>query len=252
MRRVLGVLSGKGGVGKTTLSANLGLAMHNLGEDIVVVDADLKNPTLGIQLGIFDYDNTLHDVVEKGMPLLEAMYIHRTGLKFVPSHVSLNYLSIDPAKLRRAFEDIYFTAIIDSPPGLGKEALSVLEVCDEVLIVTTPALPDVAGALRMIEVSKSMGVGVKGIVLNRQTGKSYEVTRNEIEAVSGARVLEAIPWDENVVRSVSQKEPVIEFNPYSKASVAMYRLASTLTGADYEPPSLSGLKSFLKTLSNTL
>ena len=252
MRRVLGILSGKGGVGKTTLSANLGLAMHHFGEDVVVVDADLKNPTLGIQLGVFDYDNTLHDVVEKGMPLLEAMYIHRTGLKFVPSHVSLNYLSIDPAKLRKVFEDIYFTAIVDSPPGLGKEALSVLEVCDEVLIVTTPALPDVAGALRMIEVSKSMGVGVKGIVLNRHTGKNYEVTKDEIEAVSGTSVIEVIPWDENVIRSVSQKEPVIEFNPYSKAALSMFSLASKLTGVDYSPPSFARLKNLLRTLSNTL
>lgn len=248
----MGVLSGKGGVGKTTISTNLGMAMHNLGEDVVVVDADLKNPTLGIQLGVFDYDTTLHDVVEKDMPLLEAMYIHRTGLKFVPSHVSLNYMDIDPGKLQRAFRDVYFTAIVDSPPGLGKEALAVMEVCDDALVVTTPALPDVAGALRTIEVAKSMGITVKGIILNKVMGKDYEVTRQEIEAVSGVRVLKTVPWDRNVLLAVSNKEPIVEFNPYSASAVSFYQLASKLTGVDYEKPSMSGLKSFFKVLSNTL
>lgn len=252
MRHVLGVLSGKGGVGKTTVSTNLALAMHNLGEDVVVVDADLKNPTLGIQLGVFDYDHTLHDVMEKGMPLLEAMYIHKTGLKFVPSHVSLTYLGIDSSKLRRVFNDIYFTSIIDSPPGLGNEALSVMEVCDEALVVTTPSLPDVAGAMRTIEVAKSMGVLVKGVVLNKVMGRDYEVTANEIEAVTGTPVIKTIPWDNTLLRSVSQKQPVVEFNQYTKSSISFYELASKLTGLDYNKPPFSGLKSFLKLMSNKL
>jgi len=252
LRHVLGILSGKGGVGKTTLAVNLGLAVHRLGEDVVVVDTDLKNPTLGIQLGVFDYDTTLHDVVEKDMPLLEAMYIHRTGLKFVPSHVSLNYMGVDPGKLRKVFNDVYFTAILDSPPGLGKEALSVMEVCDEALVVATPSLPDVAGALRTIEVARSMGIRIKGLVLNKVRKKNYEVTPGEIEAVSGVKVLAVVPWDQGVLHAVSCKEPVVEFNPYLPSAVAFYQLASRLTGVEYRKPPLAGVKALLKTISRTL
>ena len=252
MRRVVGVLSGKGGVGKTTTSINLSLAMHNLGEDVVVVDTDLKNPTLGIQLGVFNYDNTLHDVLQKGMPLLEAVYVHKTGLRFVPSHVSLGYLNIDPSRLGRAFSELYFTTVLDAPPGLGKEAMSVMEVCDELLIVTTPALPDVAGALRTIEVARSMGKRVAGIVLNKRRGKSYEVTARELEATSGVRVLAEIPWDDNVMRAVSGKEPVVAFNPYAPSSIRFYELASQLAGKPYSPPALAGLKNLVKTLGNIL
>jgi septum site-determining protein MinD len=252
MRRVLGILSGKGGVGKTTVSTNLGLAMHNLGEDVVVVDADLKNPTLGIQLGVFDYDTTLHDVMEKDMPLLEAMYIHRTGLKFVPSHVSLNYLGIDAGKLQKVFRDFYFTAIIDSPPGLGKEALSVMEVCDEAIVIATPSLPDVAGAMRTIEVAKSMGIRIKGIVLNKVMNRSYEVSAGEIEAVSGVKVLGVVPWDDNVLRAVARKEPIVEFNPYAGSAISFYQLASKMTGVEYRKPSMAQVKSFFKLLSHTL
>ncbi|MBR9680865.1 MAG: P-loop NTPase [Candidatus Altiarchaeota archaeon] len=252
MRRVLGVLSGKGGVGKTTVSTNLALAMHNLGEDVVVVDADLKNPTLGIQLGVFDYDNTLHDVMEKGLPLLEAMYIHKTGLKFVPSHVSLTYLGVDSSKLKKVFEEAYFTSIIDSPPGLGNEALSVMEVCDEALVVTTPSLPDVAGAMRTIEVAKSMGVVIKGIILNKVMKKDYEVTASEIEAVTGTPVIKVIPWDETLLRSLSYKQPVVEFNKYSSSAMSFYELASKLTGVEYSRPSLAKLKSMFKLMGNKL
>jgi septum site-determining protein MinD len=252
VRRVLGVLSGKGGVGKTTVSVNLGLAMHNLGEDVVVVDADLKNPSLGIQLGAFDYDTTLHDVIERQISLMDAMYIHKTGLRFVPSHISLSHLDVDSSKLKRVFQDMIFTSIIDSPPGMGKETLSVLEVCDEAVVVATPALPDVAGALRTVEVAKSMGVSVRGIVLNKVMGRKYEVASEEIEAVSGVKVLQVVPWDENILKSVSVKDPVVNFNPFSSASVSFYELASKLTGQSYVRPALCGLKGLFKTLSNSL
>ena len=252
MRHVLGVLSGKGGVGKTTVTTNLGLAMHNLGEDVVIVDADLKNPSLGIQLGAFDYDTTLHDVMEKEMPLLEAMYIHSTGLRFVPSHVSLKYMGVDSGKLRRVFEDVNFTSIVDAPPGMGKEAISVLEVCDEIIVVTTPALPDIAGALRTVEVAKSMGIRVKGIVFNKVMNRSYEVTCGEIEAVSGVKVIQNVAWDENILRSVSYKQPIVQFNQFSKSAISFYELAAKLTGSDYTRPSFSNLKSMFRLLSNKL
>ena len=246
------MLSGKGGVGKTTISVNLSLAMHRLGEDVMVVDADLRNPSLGLHLGVFDYDLTLHDVLEKDMPILEALYIHPTGLKFVPSHVSLHYLNIEPSKLMKAFSDIYSTTIIDSPPGLGDDALAVMEVCDEALVVTTPHLPDVAGALRTIEVAKAMGVRVMGLVMNAAKGKGYEVTPAELEAVSGVKVLHSIPWDDQVLKSISLKVPVVEHNPYANSSIAFYELASKITGLSYKKPSFPKVRSLMKTLSRVV
>ncbi|MBR9679788.1 MAG: P-loop NTPase [Candidatus Altiarchaeota archaeon] len=249
MKRVIGIMSGKGGVGKTTISVNLALAMHRLGEDVMVVDADLRNPSLGLHLGVFDYDLTLHDVLEKDMPLIEALYIHPTGLKFVPSHVSLHYLNIEPSKMLKAFSDVYATTIIDSPPGLGDDALAVMQTCDEAIVVTTPHLPDVAGALRTIEVAKAMGVRIMGIILNSVKGKGYEVTAAELEAVSGVRVLQTIPWDSEIPKSISLKTPVIEHNQVASSSIAFYEMASKITGLNYDKPNLIGLRRFMKTLS---
>ena len=252
MRNVVGIVSGKGGVGKTTLTVNLGLAMHKLGEDVIVVDADLKNPTIAVHLGTFEFDTTIQDVLEKDMPLLEALYIHPTGLKYIPAHLSLRYLNVDSTKLRKAFADLPSMALVDSPPGLGKEALAVMEVSDQVIVVTTPDLPAITSALRAIDTARAMGVRVAGIVVNCVRRKKYEITPIELEAVSGAKVLQVIPWDENVQKSIAYKIPLVEYTPYSPASVAIFELASRLTGADYKKPSLVKLRNLMKSLGDIL
>ena len=252
MRRIIGVISGKGGVGKTTTSVNLGLAMHKLGEDVFVVDTDLKNPNVALHLGVFEFDNTVQDIIEKDMPLLEAMYIHKTGLKFAPAHISLRYLSLDSDRLRNVFSEVYTTTLVDAPPGFGKEALSVMDVVDEVLVVTNPNLPAITGALRAVDVAKSMGVNVTGIVINAVRGRGYEISREEIEAVSGTKVLAEIPWDENIVKSIAFKNPVVHYNPLASSSMAYFKLASRMTGRAYSQPNMVRFRSFINTLGRVL
>lgn len=252
MKRVIGVISGKGGVGKTTTAVNLGMAMHKLGEDVFVVDTDLKNPNVALHLGVFEYDNTVQDVIEKEMPLMEAMYIHKTGLKFAPAHISLRYLSVDSDRLRNVFSEVYTTTLVDAPPGFGKEALSIMDVVDEVIVVTNPNLPAITGALRAVDVAKSMGIPVTGIVMNAIQGKRYEVSAAEIEAVSGVKVLAEVPWDTNVVKGIALKTPSVNYNELAPASQAYFKLAAQLTGRMYNQPSMPNLRNFLKTLKNVV
>ncbi|MCD6381445.1 MAG: cell division ATPase MinD [Candidatus Aenigmarchaeota archaeon] len=236
MRNVVGIVSGKGGVGKTTVSVNLGLAMHKLGEEVVVMDGDLKNPNFGLHLGIFDYDKTVHEVLNQNLSLLEALHIHETGLRFIPAHLSLRYLNIDSSGLKQALKEFDTKVLIDSPPGLDKTAINVLEACDEILVVTSPYLPDVTDALKTVEVAKDMGVKIKGIVLNRVMREKHEIGDAEVEATLGAPVIGKIPFDKNVLRSLAAKKPVVEYHPYAPASVAFFRLASKLTGKEYKEP----------------
>jgi len=246
MKRIIGVLSGKGGVGKTTTCVNLGLALHKLGEDVIVVDGDLKNPNLGLHLGVFEYNVTLHDVIEREISLLEALHIHETGLRFIPAHISLQYLSTDPADMREIFAEMNSSVLVDFPPGLGKVSMAFLDACDEVLIVTRPQLPDLTDSLKAIEVAREMGVNIMGIVLNHVMSKGYEISKDEVEAISGARVLHEIPWDENVLKSLARKTPLVEMNPYSPAAVAFFELASEISGREYRRPSFLKLRNFFK------
>jgi len=246
MKRIIGVLSGKGGVGKTTTCVNLGLALHKLGEDVIVVDGDLKNPNFGLHLGVFEYNTTLHDVIEREISLLEALHIHETGLRFIPAHISLQYLSVEPSNLKEVFAEMNSNVFVDFPPGLDKIAIAFLEACDEALFVTRPHLPDLTDVLKAIEVAREIGVNIKGIVLNHVMGKGYEISKNEIEAISGTSVLHEIPWDENVLKSLAKKIPLVEMNPYSPAAIAFFELASKISGREYKRPSFLRLRRLLK------
>lgn len=241
-RKIVGVISGKGGVGKTSIVVNLGLAMYKLGEEAVVVDGDLKNPNLSLHLGVWAQNFTIHDVLEKRIPISEALYIHESGLRFIPAHLSLSYLNTDPDELKDVFTNFNYQVLIDSPPGLGKDVISILKVCDEALFVTTPYLPDIIDCLKTIEIAKDMNVRVKGIVLNSIRKKRYEFKKKEIETSTGTRILHSIPWDENVLKSLAVKIPVVEYKPFSPASIAFYELASKLSKKEYKPPVFLGLR----------
>ena len=250
MNNITGILSGKGGTGKTTIAVNLALAMHKLEESVVLVDGDIKNPNMGLHLGAFDHHLTLHDVLEKDISLLEALHIHETGLRFIPAHLSLSYLGTDPVKLKKVFNnpELDYNILLDAPSGLSNDVISLMEICNQILIVTTPYLPDITDALKTIEVARDKGIAVKGIILNHSRKKDYEISTKEIEAISGAEIVHTIPWDEEVLKSVHAKIPVVERAPLSPAAISFMQLAASISGRDYKPPMFLGLRRFISKL----
>ena len=244
MREIIGIVSGKGGVGKTTTTVNLGMAMHKLGENVVILDGDLKNPNFGMHLGILNYDTTINEAIEKEMPLFEALHIHETGLRFIPSHISLHYLNTNPRKLKNMFDMFDSKVLIDSPPGLGENALDVMEACDKIIVVTGPYLPDLTDCMKTIEIARDMGKGVIGIVLNSVRYEDYEIKSKEIEAITGLPVLQKIPWDENVLKSLAKKKPLVDLHDISPAAISYYQLASKLTDKEYKKPLFLDLRRF--------
>lgn len=236
---IRGILSGKGGVGKTTITVNLGLALHNLGENVVVLDGDLKNPNLSLHLGVFKYNLCLQDVIEKDIShisLLNALYVHETGLRFIPAHLSLNFLDTDASKLKGFLENSPYNILIDSSPGLSKDSLSVLECCDEVLVVAEPYLPDITDCMKAIEVAKDMDIDVRGIILNKVRGKDYELGKEEIEACSNTSVIASLPFEEDVLRSLKFKNPIINYKPLSRVSIGFNQLAADISGKEFVMP----------------
>ena len=81
--RIVAILSGKGGVGKTTTALNLGLALQEMGESVVIVDVDMTVSNLGMQLGSFKFDKTLHDVVDNNVPIFDAISVHPSVKRFI-------------------------------------------------------------------------------------------------------------------------------------------------------------------------
>lgn len=238
MARVISIVSGKGGVGKTVTTANLGVALAEMGQEVTVVDCNLTTPNLGLHLGISVFPKTLHDVLKGRAKLSDAIYEHDFGLKIVPSGLSIDDLKgIDARDLPTALMELFTTddiILIDGAAGLGREALSALQSSDELIIVTNPELPAVLDALKLEKLAEQLGAKLLGVIVNRVGNKSHELTTREIEDMLELPVLARIPEDENVKKAIARRMPVVKFNPYSPASIAFKKLAAELVGQRIE------------------
>ena len=246
MTRIIVCASGKGGVGKTTLVANLGLALVELKKDVIIVDANLTTPNLGLHLGIPLYPTTLHDVVKGRAHIRDAIYEHESGLKIIPAGISIKDLKgADPKEIPNAFLGLLGTTdivLVDASAGLGREALSALEAGDELLLITTPDLSSVTDALKTAKLAEQLGTRVTGVVINRTEGKKHEMTRADISAMLGLPILAEIPEDKHVQRAVAKRLPVVHHKPHAKSSREIRRLARRIAG---HPEERRGIFDFL-------
>ncbi len=236
MVRVIAVASGKGGVGKTTVAANLGVALQMLGKKVAIVDCNLTTAHLGLLFGINSYPATLNDFFKGQMPLKNILYTHFTGLHIVPASLNLeDLIDVDVSNfkdnLKSSFYD-YDVVILDSAPGFGKESLIALQAADETLFVATPTIPSLVDVVKCKNVVRSLkeGPSMLGVILNRVKGKDYEVTVEDVRGFTGLPVVGVIPEDENVVESVNRNNVLVISKRQSPASQAIFRIATRIGG----------------------
>jgi septum site-determining protein MinD len=249
MGEVIGVMSGKGGVGKTTLALNLGMAMQQLGENVVVIDGDIKNPNLGLYLGIYQYHATINDVMKGSAELSDAI-IRNTDISIIPASLTLTSSGVGLTRLKNLLSDMNGRVILDFAPGLGREALSFLDICDNSIIVTNPNIPSMASTLRLISIVENQNKKILGLVVNR-TGKSYEISTEDIETACPGKTVWEIPEDENVRKSAMLKTTVLEYRPYSKASIKFRKMAADVLGKEFKETSFPRIRGFLNALNKS-
>lgn len=237
MSKLIAVASAKGGVGKTTVAVNLATALASFGRNVLLVDTNLITPNVSIHLGAPNLKHTIHSVISGDSELKDAIYIHPSGLKVMPSDISLEAMKgADYSMLKSILPKLGKLAeivIVDSPGGIGKEAFSALELADEILIVTTPQLAPVTDALKAVKLAEEKKLNVLGIVLNDVSGTSEIETRN-VEVMLEAPVISVIPRDDAVRESLMMRHPVVYAYPDSKSAIAYKKLAALLIGQRYE------------------
>lgn len=258
MTRVIGIISGKGGVGKTTLSVNLTLALKKLGKKVIVIDCNLSTPHLAYYLGVSDYKYTLNDVLTGKVEMISALNVV-DGMKYVPSSLEMHDLTgVNLANFSKHLKSVAHPEkvdyiILDSAPGLGKEALTVMTSCDEIIFVTTPFAPMVNDVIRCQDVLKKIkGTKTIGIVLNMTTGGLHEMSPQSIAKITGTPVIGEIPYDKNVSYALVSKTPIINYNPDSLASIGLMQLAASITGKEYQVPGKMKMHKFIARLKNNL
>jgi septum site-determining protein MinD len=244
MKKVIGVFSSKGGVGKTTCALNLAMAMHQMGSEAMLVDCDIRNSNLGLHLGIYDFPITLQDVLEGDMNFLEAVHVHNSGLRIVPASVSLRELRSDLGKLAPIFDKIEHDIVLDTPPGVNDEVAKLIRMCTDVAVITSPDLPSVTDSMKTIQLSKDMGRNVRGIIINRAEGR-YELNPGDIEKVCGVPIIGIVPEDRNVKKGLFNKMPVVAYKPHAPSSIALKKIGAKIIEREYSPSIMTRIKSIL-------
>src|SRR3989344_682146 len=179
MPKIITITSGKGGVGKTTTAINLGAAINYFGKDVIIVDANLTTPNVGLHLGAPIVPVSLNHVLLGKAKVSDAIYEHESGTKILPSSLSVKELKrlnhgklSEIAKKLRKMADI---VIYDSAAGLGEEAMAAMEAGDELIIVTNPEIPAVTDALKTSKVIEQMGKEIRGVIVTRVKGTRTEM-----------------------------------------------------------------------------
>lgn len=234
MNRVITIVSGKGGTGKTTTAINLGAALNQLDKEVIVVDANLNTPNIGIHLGAPVVPVTLNHVLRGNAKPHEAVYEHQSGMKIVPSTLSVQELTrFNTKKMPEAissFRKMADFVIIDSAAGFGEELLDTLKASDEIVVVVNPELLAVTDALKTIRVAKRMGKNISGIIVARTKGKEYEMSFPSIKSMLETPIIGIIPEDDSIPKSLAQKDAVIHTHPRSRASKRYYEIAHKIAG----------------------
>ncbi len=235
MTRVIVVASGKGGVGKTTLAANLAVALTQFGKRVAVLDADIVMANLEIIMGLRNPPVALIDVLMGRLGIEDVIYEGAGGVKIIPAGITLEgfnegTMEMLKAAIREIPTDIEIL-VIDAPAG--RDASMVMDEGQEVILVTVPQVSSVSDALKMKILAEKMGAKVVGVILNMVENKSRELSRREIENALDANVISIIPEDSKVKEALACEVPFVIKYPTSKPARELIKLAAGLIGREY-------------------
>ncbi len=215
--KLITITSGKGGVGKTTTAINLGAALNQFGKEVIVVDANLTTPNIGLHLGAPIVPVNLNHVLLGKARIADAIYEHESGTKIIPSSLSIKELKrLNHSKLKdvaRKLRRMADYVIFDSAAGLGEEALVSMKVADELIVVTNPEIPAVTDALKTIKLAEDIGKEVKGVIVTRVKGRSTEMSISNIRDMLDIPIIGVVPEDKNVQASLRNKDALLHSYP---------------------------------------
>jgi len=261
--RVITITSGKGGVGKTTMVANLGIALAVRGQRVVAIDADVGLRNLDVLLGLENrivYD--LVDVIEGRCRLRQAMVRDKrlSELFLLPAAQTRDKSAVRPEDMVRVCDglrDQYDFVLIDSPAGIEQGFRYAVAPADEVLIVTNPEVAAVRDADRIIGLVEAEEQGPTRLIINRI--KPDMVRRGEMLDVPDVVELLAIdligivPEDQDILVAANRGQPLAFSSDSSLAGRAFHNIARRLLGEDVpflplrEPGVLERLFRFVRT-----
>lgn len=231
--RTIGVF-GKGGVGKTTIGVNLACALGQMGKKVALVDLHATTSHVAMFLGIMP-QTTINDHILNNERLEDALHPQH-NMFAVPSSLNItNPQKMDISDIKTSIKNSmtdFDIVILDAAPGLGTDALAAMKASDEVLIVSSPTKSAIADAIKIKHVALRSGANPIGIIINRATGDSYELTAEEISKFVELPILAKIGEDSDFLRSEATGTPIMFYR--KGKSEDFFRIAYSLTGQEYK------------------
>ena len=241
MARVIVTTSGKGGVGKTTSTANIAAALARFGKKVVAVDADVGLRNLDVIMGLENrVVYNFIDVIEKTCKLNQALVKDKRvpGLYLLPAAQTRTKDAVNPEQMIALCEELkpeFDFVLLDCPAGIEGGFKNAAAGADEALVVTTPEIPSVRDADRIIGMLESMGKSPIRLIINRLRPNMVQdgdmLAKDDILDVLSIDLIGVVPEDENVIRSTNNGEPMT-MSLESPAALAYLNIAERLLGRD--------------------
>ena len=257
MSEVIVITSGKGGVGKTTVCANLGAAFARMDKKCVVIDTDLGLRNLDVVMGLENrIVYNLIDVAEGTCRLKQALVRdkHYPGLYLLPAAQTRDKTAITPQQLIKLTDDLrqhFEYILIDCPAGIEQGFQNAIAGADRALVVTTPEVSAIRDADRIIGLLEKNQIRNSSLIINRirmdMVRRGDMMSIDDVTEILSIPLIGAIPDDEQVVVATNQGEPVISLD--SLAGKAYTNICKRILGLEVPFLNLSGHQGLFSKLS---
>lgn len=238
MSEVIVITSGKGGVGKTTTSANIGTGLACLGKKVAIIDTDIGLRNLDVVMGL---ENrivfNLVDVVEGNCRLKQALIKDKRypGLYLLPSAQTRDKTAVSPSQMKKLTEQLreqFDYILLDCPAGIERGFQNAVAGADRAIVVTTPEVSAIRDADRIIGLLGTYEISKVDLIINRiradMMKKGDMMSVEDVVEILSVPLLGAVYDDENVVIATNHGEPLVDTD--CPAGIAYSNIVKRLLG----------------------
>jgi septum site-determining protein MinD len=244
--KVIVITSGKGGVGKTTTSANLGMALASMGKKVVLVDADFGLRNLDLLLGlenrvVYTILDALSENENDRCRLDQALIKDKRqpNLALLPAAQTRDKSAITPEQMKNVTAELtesYDYVLVDCPAGIEQGFKNAIAGASEAIVVTTPEVSAVRDADRVIGLMEASGLKHPRLILNRLRPHMVEennmMSVEDVMDILAIKLLGVVPEDEQVIVTTNRGEPMVLSSTPTQAAQAFLNIARRIEGEE--------------------
>ena len=256
MSEVIVITSGKGGVGKTTTTANLGTGLAKLDKKVVMIDTDIGLRNLDVVMGLENrIVYNLVDVVEGNCRIKQALIKDKRypNLYLLPSAQTRDKSAVTPEQMKKLCEDLkteFDYILMDCPAGIEQGFKNAIAGADRALVVTTPEVSAVRDADRIIGLLEANEMKQTQLIINRirmdLVKRGEMMSADDVVEILAVDLVGVVPDDENIVISTNQGEPLVGSD--CLAGKAYMNICRRVTGEDVPFLDLNAKQGFFSRL----